>query len=316
MSHPEDGRVAFVIPRPDYGAGVVIVGTTDGPTPLEPEKAVIEPTDIEYLMDLLKRYFPKLNISTADILSAYIGVRPLMGTQSSTAGSEGQPSPKIIEDELHKVSREHYIGRGPGGTVLAAGGKYTTHRLMAREIVDFALKQWRIDAGRGEAERPPNRIGPSRTESPVNPMATREAVEASRKEAGGRGWEVPEPLWNRYGAEALEIMKIQTPSSMKDPEGFPFLEAQLRYLIRNGMVLHLEDFYLRRIPLFATRKDHGLPWAEPLARIWAEERGLSESAAAEEAQRLKEELACRDAWKASLSAATSHKTARTEDPDR
>src|SRR5690606_20031082 len=36
MSHPEDGRIAFVIPRPDFGAGVVIVGTTDGPSPENP----------------------------------------------------------------------------------------------------------------------------------------------------------------------------------------------------------------------------------------------------------------------------------------
>ena len=305
MSHPEDGRIAFVIPRPDYGAGVVIVGTTDGPTPLEPERAVIEPTDVEYLMDLLKRYFSKLKISTSDILSAYIGVRPLMGAQSSTAGSEGQSSPKISAEDLQKVSREHYIGTGPGGVVLAAGGKYTTHRLMAREIVDFALKLWRIDAGRGEAEPLPNRIGPSKTETPVNPMATMEAVEASRREAAERGWKIPEALWNRYGAEALEIMKIQTPSSMKDPEGFPYLEAQLRYLIRNGMVLHLEDFYFRRIPLFATRKDHGLPWAEPLARVWEEERGLPQGAAREEVIRLKAELTQRDVWREALPPAPS-----------
>ncbi|MGH7197705.1 MAG: glycerol-3-phosphate dehydrogenase/oxidase, partial [Candidatus Omnitrophota bacterium] len=95
MGHPEDGRIAFVIPRPDYGAGIVIVGTTDGPTPLEPEGATIEPSDVEYLMDLLKRYFPTLNLTTSDIVSAYIGVRPLMGAQSSTAGSEGQTAPKV-----------------------------------------------------------------------------------------------------------------------------------------------------------------------------------------------------------------------------
>src|SRR3989338_7922463 len=89
MNHPEDGRISFVIPRPDFGTGVVIVGTTDGPTPREPEKATIEAADVEYLMDLLRRYFPSLRLTTDDIVSAYVGVRPLMGAQSSTAGSEG-----------------------------------------------------------------------------------------------------------------------------------------------------------------------------------------------------------------------------------
>ena len=43
---------------------------------------------------------------------------------------------------LQKVSREHHIGDGPGGTVVVAGGKYTTSRKMGEEIVDFALKSW------------------------------------------------------------------------------------------------------------------------------------------------------------------------------
>ena len=38
MSHPQDGRISFVIPRPDFGPGVVIVGTTDSPSPADPEK--------------------------------------------------------------------------------------------------------------------------------------------------------------------------------------------------------------------------------------------------------------------------------------
>ena len=90
MSIPEDGRIAFVIPRPDYGAGVTIVGTTDGPTPKDPDQAAVEPGDVEYLMGLLKRYFPELALTTSDILSAYVGVRPLMGATVPMAGSEGQ----------------------------------------------------------------------------------------------------------------------------------------------------------------------------------------------------------------------------------
>ena len=46
MNHPEDGRISFVIPRSDLGAGVTIVGTTDGPTPKSPEKADIDSGDV------------------------------------------------------------------------------------------------------------------------------------------------------------------------------------------------------------------------------------------------------------------------------
>src|SRR5262249_722854 len=146
----------------------VIVGTTDGPTPLEPERATVELGDVSYLMDLLNRYFPTLKLTEDDIVSAYVGVRPLMGAQSSTVGSEGT-APRAAAAAPQKVSREHYIGPGPGGTILVAGGKYTTHRLMAREIVDVALEKWKHDAAEGKAEALPVDLGCSQTEGPVNP---------------------------------------------------------------------------------------------------------------------------------------------------
>jgi len=293
MSHPEDGRIAFVIPRPDFGAGVTIVGTTDGPTPKNPESAEIEPSDIEYLFSLLNRYFPTLDLKPSDILSGYVGVRPLMR-------SDGEQS-------LQKVSREHHIDLGPGGTIMVAGGKYTTHRTMAQEIVDFALKTWKNDLKEGKSPPIPAGIGPSRTLVPVNPQATNEAIERSKNEAVQRGLQVPKELYDRYGAEALEVAEIQReavkPLSVQtsgkergDPEGFPMLAAQFRYCIRTGMVVHLEDFYLRRLPLYAARADHGMPWAELLSHVWAEELGKSEAEARHELELLKTEVSKRSAW--------------------
>ena len=46
--------------------------------------------------------------------------------------------------DLQKVSREHTIDHGPGGSVIVAGGKYTTFRRMAQEIVDFAIQGSRL----------------------------------------------------------------------------------------------------------------------------------------------------------------------------
>ncbi len=247
MGHPDDGRISFVIPRPDFGDGVVIVGTTDGPTPADPEKAEIEPADVRYLMDLLNKYFPDLRLTTSDIVSAYVGVRPLMGSQSSTTGSEGSSK---SASSLQKVSREHYIGRGPGGTVLVAGGKYTTHRTMAREIVDVTLQTWKKDHEEHKAPPLPDRIGPSRTDTPLNDEACR---------------------FDTLG------------------------EA-----IRTGMVLHLDDFYLRRTALYASRKDHGLPLAGELSKVWAEEMGKSEDERKAELERLQAELERRSSWKRNL----------------
>ena len=75
----DDGRIAFVIPRHDYGQGITIVGTTDGPCSLPPDqveqetKAINE--DRAYLLDLLANYFPHLNLKNEDVINHYIGIR-------------------------------------------------------------------------------------------------------------------------------------------------------------------------------------------------------------------------------------------------
>lgn len=287
MSHPDDGRISFVIPRPDFGAGVTIVGTTDSPVPQGPDSATIERADVDYLMKLLARYFPSLNLRTSDILSAYVGTRPLVGSGAESA--------------LQKVSREHHIDGGPGGTVLVAGGKYTTHRKMAEQVVDFALKHWREEARAGRGEPPPNGLGSSTTRTPVNPRATPAAMRAAEIAARAAGAAIPAELLARYGADAAEVRALAGGNGAgADPIGFPCLEGQLRHAIRNEMALSLEDFYLRRVPLQLTRADHGLPWAERLAKVWAEERGLGADAAERERGRLETELKRRDEWKTTL----------------
>jgi glycerol-3-phosphate dehydrogenase len=192
-----------------------------------------------------------------------------------------------------------------------AGGKYTTHRKMAEEIVDYTLKAWRRESrgAKKEGVAPfPEQVRSSRTRAPVNPKATGQAVELCRSEAMARNLKIPEELLSRYGADAITVLTAHAEQSRlvggnagsqssADPEGFPVLAAQLRHAIRSELVMHLEDFYLRRVPLYAARADHGLPWAEELARVWAEERGLNEAAATTELARLKAEVAARSAWK-------------------
>ncbi len=300
MSHPEDGRISFVIPRPDFGSGAVIVGTTDGPTPAEPEKAEISPEDVRYLLELLNKYFPSLKLTPADIISAYVGVRPLVGAtvQKTTDGPADSGG-----TSLQKVSREHHIDRGPGGTVIVAGGKYTTHRSMAEEIVDFTLKQWREDSKMNSQVVLPAHISRSETRTPVNPNATPAIFDRLETESAAQISKLPAELIRLYGADAEEIVKIHKETMHQssaeppsDPDGFPLLEAQLRFSIRTQLVMHLEDFYLRRTALYGSRQDHGLPWADRLSRVWADERGLSEGHAQAEKMHLEEELRRRSSW--------------------
>lgn len=306
MSHPEDGRISFVIPRTDFGPGVVIVGTTDGPTPEDPAQAQIDAGDVDYLMRLLNRYFPLLQLKASDILSAYVGIRPLFGevgsdggAQSSEAGAASDHPPGASQ-ALQKVSREHHIDEGPGGSIIVAGGKYTTHRKMAEEIVDFTLNSWKKDALEGKLSPLPRALRKPNTRLPVNPSATKEAIEDSRLRSQNTGQPLDELLLARYGANAEKIGAFRGSAEDFSPEGFPLLEAQLRYCIRSEMVLHLEDFVLRRIPLYLARADHGAPWFEKLASVWAEELGKSPADAQVELERLRAEVERRSSWKSKL----------------
>lgn len=292
MGSAGDGRVSFVMSRPDLGEGVTIVGTTDAPTSRDPTQAIIDQDDVSYLMNLLNKYFPTLHLKTSDIISAYVGVRPLMGSDDGL-------SVKTNSKELQKVSREHYIGIGPGNTVLVAGGKYTTHRNMAKEIVDFTLKVWKKSSAHLSLK-----VGKSKTSSPVNPLLLADSIQACEKEASKKSLSIPLPILDRYGGASLEVLGFGG-DAIKSPEGFPLLGAQLRYTMRNEMVLHLEDFYFRRVPLYLTRADHGFPWGEELAKIWAEEQGLGEKEAKEEYHRLVEEIEKRSEWKKQFNGANT-----------
>lgn len=275
MSHPVDGRISFVMPRPDLGSGVTIVGTTDGAASLHPEEARVDKADIDYLLGLLKAYFPNAGLSTSDILSTYVGVRPLI------SGGDGGTS-------LKEVSREHFIGEGPGSATYVAGGKYTTHRTMALEIVDHILEKWSAEAEKGGGEAP--RVGKSKTRVPVNPSFCHKEWRRAQGVARSRDLHVEDALWERYGADALEVMERVQPDDRSSADGFPRLEAQLRYAIREEMVLRLEDFCIRRVPLYLSRGDHGSAFFESLSQVWAKELGASDEQRRAEIQSLVAEV--------------------------
>jgi glycerol-3-phosphate dehydrogenase len=117
-----DNRVIFVIPQKRG----ILVGTTETTTcaPFFDQKA--NTTEIDYILDCLRLYFPAAKISKDNILSTFAGIRPLV--------SEGS-------DQLGKISREHKIFRPHKDTYVVVGGKYTTFRVMTNDIArEITLK--------------------------------------------------------------------------------------------------------------------------------------------------------------------------------
>jgi len=124
MLSPDDGRVMFTLPSTP---GITIIGTTDTPSDEHPHDVRASRADVRYLLSACNRFFPGAKLAEADVISAWAGIRPLVAKSN-----KGDPS---------SASREHSIQLSKRGVLTVTGGKLTTFRAMAEQIVDAALKR-------------------------------------------------------------------------------------------------------------------------------------------------------------------------------
>jgi glycerol-3-phosphate dehydrogenase len=117
--HAEDRRPVFVFPW----EGATVIGTTDldHPDALNHD-ARITAEEVDYLLAACAQVFPAAGVARAAVLSTWAGVRPVV--------SEGEGGGRKPSDE----KREHALWVEPGCVTLA-GGKLTTFRLLALEVL-------------------------------------------------------------------------------------------------------------------------------------------------------------------------------------
>jgi glycerol-3-phosphate dehydrogenase len=134
--HPQDKRPVFVFPW----EGQTVIGTTDlDHTSGLGEESSLTEVELSYLLDLANAQFADANLSAEDVLSTWSGVRPVVGDaqpdlsvtqQSSTdGGKKAKPS---------DATREHAIW-DDAGMISIAGGKLTTFRLLALEVLEKTI---------------------------------------------------------------------------------------------------------------------------------------------------------------------------------
>lgn len=238
MGAEKSSRIIFGIPRGDY----VIVGTTDTDFSADPSTVHSDKADVDYLLHVLKSYFPNSNVTVDDILSSYSGVRPLVKDDSDTPNT---------------TSREHLIFRDQMGIVHVTGGKYTTYRKMAEDAVGELLQDLSYEK-RVEFKN-------SRTREPINDLVSevdyREFISQDRT-----GEE--KKLAIRYGPEALRILS---------PQGnYTLLQREAAFHIENTMCLNILDFYIRRSNVFLYYRDHGLSKFDEISRVFKDKLGYTD----------------------------------------
>jgi glycerol-3-phosphate dehydrogenase len=199
-----DGRVLFAVPWHDR----VVVGTTDVPV----EAPSLEPSpldeEVEFILTNAARYMAK-DPARADVLSAFAGLRPLVAVGD--------------EDETSKLSRDHTVLVSASGLVTVTGGKWTTYRKMAEDVVDQAA----LVAGLVEK--------PCRTE-----------------ELRIHGWlkqiDTNDPL-HVYGSDAPLLREIATKkkklADMLHPN-LPLSGVRVEWAVKQEMARTVEDVLARR----------------------------------------------------------------------
>lgn len=226
-----DGRVLFAIPW----LGKTIVGTTDsrrGEVPWEPEPL---PGEIDYLLRECAGFFavpPK----RSDILSAWAGLRPLVNPDAA-GGSR----------ETKSISREHTVLVRPDGLVTVTGGKWTTYRSMAQDVLDRCR-----DAG---------------LVSPRGPCVTETARLVGAQAAGNPSLAAPASLAS-YGSEAAIVQSLPGADRLVAPD---LTEAMVRFAVRHEHARTVGDVLARRSRLLFLDAAAALAAAGDVAAVLASE---------------------------------------------
>jgi glycerol-3-phosphate dehydrogenase len=277
---PVDGRVLFAIPW----LGRTVIGTTDTDFEGSADNVWADQADAEYLCESLNIYFPKADFRPQDVISTWAGLRPLI--------SQGE-----AEDESD-VSREHEIFVRPDGVVIVAGGKLTTYRRMAKEVVRTAMK-WlkkrdmldgrKIRKPRTKKRPLPGAVGlEDRSGEGVKKYAHALADEHNID------YETTKHLARVYGTRAERLLALIDKNEelgLHMQDDLPYVWAEVEFACTDDLARTIDDVLTRRVPLLLVGLQQGLDVADRVADIMAECLNWTSEQRAEQIERYKEVVA-------------------------
>ncbi len=237
--------VLFLIPWADKW----IVGTTDTPYSGDRAEPMASRDDVEYILAQANRVLsPKLK--SKDIIGVYAGLRPLV------ANSE--------DSTTTKLSREHTVDRPVPGFVSVVGGKYTTYRIMAKDVIDLAVIELRRITPDCVTEKLPI-VGTDGYFALVQ-QSQRIAEESGLNEA------TIIHLLNRYGSlisEVLALIKDDANLAKKLSKSLPYLKAEIHYAASHEGARSVDDVISRRTRIAFEAPNNGVDFASEIAEIIA-----------------------------------------------
>lgn len=260
-----DARPVFVVPW----NSLMLIGTTD--LPFEGDPSAIRPleSEVDYLLNEVNRMLPAARLTRASVLYSYAGVRALPFEEAVAPGDLTR----------RHIYFDHQTRDGIAGLVTVLGGKLTTYRSLARDVIDKVARKLGVLAAR-EAAQPappadfvfwPWNNGRAELERLAAPLAAQFEM---APEAVVR-------LFELYGGAAREVLKIAREAEALRRTlvpGSPVIGAEIVHAARNEQALTLGDVLLRRT-CAALDGRRGAALAEPVARLMACELAWTDSQA-------------------------------------
>jgi glycerol-3-phosphate dehydrogenase len=230
-----DGRVLFAVPW----LGKVVLGTTDTPR----EDLALEPRplaeEIAFVLNEASRYLERAP-QLADVRSLWGGLRPLV-----RPGDEAVAVTKSL-------SREHTVLVSPTGLVTVTGGKWTTYRAMAEDVLEICM---------------------TRAGLPTRPAGRTRNLPLHGAGPGAMGAGKPDP----YGSDGAAVAALPGAGRWLAPG---LSEAMVRFAVRHEFARQVEDVLARRNRLLFLDARAAAAAAPAVAAVMADELGPGFAAAA------------------------------------
>jgi len=211
----DDVRVSFAVP---WG-GMLLLGTTDEAYDGEPEDLAVTDADVAQVLAESERALDPDVVLPRKVRCSFAGLRVLPGSGGDTA----------------RARRETVIDRGPAGLLTVAGGKLTTYRRIALDVLD----ELRPELGLHRLDRRPRPLpgaeGLDRTRLPVELPPT-----------------IRSNLLHLYGSRAAEVLApaVDNPSLLEPlVDGAPDVAAQVPYAASHEWARNVDDVLRRRTVL-------------------------------------------------------------------
>jgi glycerol-3-phosphate dehydrogenase len=232
-----DGRVLFAVPWHDK----IIVGTTDTLIKSHSLEPIALESEIEFVLETAQRFLAK-KPTRADVLAVFAGLRPLAAPEK-----EGQST--------KEVSRSHKIFVSETGLITITGGKWTTYRKIAEDIIDKAISEKKLPKKECKTEH----------------LSIRGNQKTSTLDRENHLYV--------YGSDIKNIMALQNNAlelKEKIHPDYDFTMAEVAWAIRYEMAITLDDILARRVRLLFLDSRAAISSCEKVARFMAKELGKDE----------------------------------------